>query len=81
MVLLLASEVPARLLRLAPVDVVIVLFYFALVLSIGWYLKGPLEHRRRLFHGGAGDDGVGSRSELSLRQSGCAGTDGRKIKM
>src|SRR6202522_176267 len=37
---LLATEVPTRLVRLAPVDIVIVVFYFALVLSIGWYLKG-----------------------------------------
>jgi SSS family solute:Na+ symporter len=37
---LLAAEVPTRLVRLAPIDVVIVVFYFALVLSIGWYLKG-----------------------------------------
>jgi SSS family solute:Na+ symporter len=26
--------------HLAPIDVVIVVFYFALVLAIGWYLKG-----------------------------------------
>ena len=37
---LLAIAVPARLVHLAPVDVVIVVFYFILVLSIGWYLKG-----------------------------------------
>jgi solute:Na+ symporter, SSS family len=37
---LLASAVPPRLVHLSPVDVVIVVFYFALVLSIGWYLKG-----------------------------------------
>jgi SSS family solute:Na+ symporter len=40
MMLLLATLVPTRLVRLAPVDVVIVVFYFALVLAIGWYLKG-----------------------------------------
>jgi SSS family solute:Na+ symporter len=37
---LLAIAVPTRLVHLAPVDVVIVVFYFVLVLSIGWYLKG-----------------------------------------
>jgi solute:Na+ symporter, SSS family len=37
---LLLATVPTRLVHLAPVDVVIVVFYFALVLSIGWYLKG-----------------------------------------
>src|SRR6202041_3248715 len=40
MILLLATDVPARLVRLSPIDIVIVVFYFALVLSIGWYLKG-----------------------------------------
>lgn len=29
----------ARLVRLSPVDLIIVIFYFALVLVIGWYLK------------------------------------------
>ena len=36
----LAIAVPARLVHLAAIDVVIVVFYFALVLSIGWYLRG-----------------------------------------
>ncbi len=40
MTLLLAAAVPTQLVRLAPIDIVIVVFYFALVLSIGWYLKG-----------------------------------------
>src|SRR6202050_4240261 len=40
MTVLLSATVPTRLVHLAPVDVVIVVFYFALVLSIGWYLKG-----------------------------------------
>jgi len=40
MTLLLAAAVPTRLVRLAPIDIVIVVFYFALVLAIGWYLKG-----------------------------------------
>jgi SSS family solute:Na+ symporter len=37
---LLAIAVPTRLVHLSPIDVVIVVFYFALVLAIGWYLKG-----------------------------------------
>jgi solute:Na+ symporter, SSS family len=39
---LLASmiAVPTQLVHLSPIDVVIVCFYFVLVLSIGWYLKG-----------------------------------------
>ena len=32
--------VPTRLVHLSPVDIAIVAFYFALVLSIGWYLRG-----------------------------------------
>ncbi len=35
-----AAVVPTHLVHLAPIDVVIVVFYFVLVLSIGWYLKG-----------------------------------------
>jgi solute:Na+ symporter, SSS family len=37
---LLVVAVPTQLVHLAPIDIVIVVFYFALVLSIGWYLKG-----------------------------------------
>src|ERR1700676_2967980 len=37
---LLTAYVVTRLVRLSSVDVVIVVFYFALVLSIGWYLRG-----------------------------------------
>jgi len=35
----LAMYVPSRLVHLAPVDIVIVAFYFALVLAIGFYLR------------------------------------------
>ncbi len=35
----LALAVPSRLVKLAPVDLVIIVFYFALVLAIGFYLK------------------------------------------
>ena len=37
---LVGTYAAARLVHLSAVDVVIVVFYFALVLSIGWYLKG-----------------------------------------
>ncbi|HLX86434.1 MAG TPA: sodium:solute symporter family protein [Terriglobales bacterium] len=40
MTLLQASVVPTQLVHLSAVDIIIVVFYFALVLSIGWYLKG-----------------------------------------
>jgi solute:Na+ symporter, SSS family len=36
----MALYAATTLVRLSPVDVVIVAFYFALVLAIGWYLKG-----------------------------------------
>ena len=36
----LALYAAPRLVSLSPVDLVIVVFYFALVLSIGWYLRG-----------------------------------------
>jgi SSS family solute:Na+ symporter len=36
----LAMAVPARLVRLSPIDVAIIAFYFVLVLAIGFYLKG-----------------------------------------
>src|ERR1700723_384953 len=36
----LAIGVPTQLVHLAPVDIVIVVFYFALVLGIGFYLRG-----------------------------------------
>src|SRR6202789_1530725 len=49
---LLASEVPTRLVRLAPVDIVIVVFYFALVLSIGWYLRGQANTGEDFFMAG-----------------------------
>jgi len=39
MTLLLAAENASRLVRLSTVDLVIIVFYFALVLTIGFYLK------------------------------------------
>ncbi|MFZ0214207.1 MAG: sodium:solute symporter family protein [Candidatus Acidiferrales bacterium] len=39
MTLALVSVVPSRLVHLSPVDLIIVVFYFALVLAIGFYLK------------------------------------------
>src|SRR5256714_4974358 len=38
--LALAMLLPERLVRLAAVDYAIIVFYFVLVLAIGWYLKG-----------------------------------------
>ncbi len=49
---LLALAVPNQLVHLAPVDIVIVVFYFALVLSIGWYLKGQANTGEDFFMAG-----------------------------
>src|SRR6266498_5794059 len=38
--LLLAMLVPERLVHLSAVDYAIIVFYFGLVIAIGWYLKG-----------------------------------------
>jgi solute:Na+ symporter, SSS family len=48
----LAMAVPAHLVRLSSVDVVIVIFYFALVLSIGWYLQGRAKTGEDFFMAG-----------------------------
>src|SRR5438105_13770649 len=39
MIPILAADVPTRLVRLSPVDAVIIGFYFVLVLTIGFYLQ------------------------------------------
>jgi SSS family solute:Na+ symporter len=38
--MLIAAVEPTRLIHLSRIDLVIIAFYFALVLAIGWYLKG-----------------------------------------
>jgi len=47
-----ASFVVTQLVRLGRVDVAIVVFYFALVLSIGWYLKGRAKTGEDFFMAG-----------------------------
>ncbi|MGC2648463.1 MAG: sodium:solute symporter family protein [Candidatus Sulfotelmatobacter sp.] len=49
---LLAAAVPTHLVHLSTIDVVIVVFYFALVLSIGWYLKGQANTGEDFFMAG-----------------------------
>ena len=49
---LLAAAVPTRLVHLSAIDIVIVVFYFALVLSIGWYLKGQANTGEDFFMAG-----------------------------
>src|ERR1700685_3818328 len=49
---MLAAGVAAQLVHLSAVDVVIVVFYFALVLSIGWYLKGGSNTGEEFFMAG-----------------------------
>jgi len=49
---LLAAAVPTQLVHLSPIDIVIVVFYFVLVLSIGWYLKGQANTGEDFFMAG-----------------------------
>jgi hypothetical protein len=49
---MLAINVPTRLVLLTPVDIVIVVFYFALVLCIGWYLRGRANTAEDFFMAG-----------------------------
>jgi SSS family solute:Na+ symporter len=49
---LLAAAVPAHLVHLSAIDIVIVVFYFVLVLSIGWYLKGQANTGEDFFMAG-----------------------------
>src|ERR1700691_4495058 len=44
--------VPTQLVHLSPIDLVIVVFYFALVLAIGWYLKGRAHAGEEFFMDG-----------------------------
>src|SRR2546422_2030854 len=48
----MAVSAPTRLVHLSPVDVVIVVFYFALVLAIGAYLKGQANTGEDFFMAG-----------------------------
>src|SRR6202043_4262129 len=50
--LLLPSEIPTPLGHLSAVDIVIVVFYFALVLCIGWYLRGKANTAEDFFMAG-----------------------------
>jgi hypothetical protein len=47
---------PQRLVHLSPVDLAIIIFYFALVLAIGFYLKQRANTSEDYFHGWARDD-------------------------
>ena len=52
MVPLVAAFVETRLVRLSGIDIAIVAFYFALVLLIGWYLKGQANTGEDFFMAG-----------------------------
>src|ERR1035438_7364468 len=52
MMLFLAMVLPARLVHLSGVDVAIIAFYFALVLAIGFYLKGQANTGEDFFMAG-----------------------------
>jgi solute:Na+ symporter, SSS family len=68
----LGSAVPTHLVRLSPIDVVIVVFYFALVIAIGWYLKGRSNTGEDFFMAGREMTAwVAGLSFLSANQRGC----------
>jgi hypothetical protein len=86
---LLATDLPTRLVHLSSVDVVIVAFYFVLVLSIGWYLKGRANTGEDFFMAGremtawvAGlsflSANLGARQRSSLREYGPMDHDYRR---
>jgi hypothetical protein len=75
MMSVMAMYVATRLVHFGTVDVVISAFYFALVLAIGFYLRGRANTGER-FYGRTGDDGVDRRSQLLVGQPAVAGTDG-----
>jgi SSS family solute:Na+ symporter len=50
--LTLAAFLVSRLVYLSPVDSIIIAFYFALVLAIGWYLKGRVNTGEDFFMAG-----------------------------
>jgi solute:Na+ symporter, SSS family len=52
MTALTSVAVPTHLVHLSPIDVAIVAFYFVLVLSIGWYLKGRAQTGEDFFMAG-----------------------------
>src|ERR1700733_1732154 len=76
LLMLVMQPESTRLLSLRPVDVTIILLYFAGI-SGHWFLSQALySNRRRLFYGRATDDCMGRRPEFSFRQSRIAGIDG-----
>jgi SSS family solute:Na+ symporter len=52
MIPLMAMVAATRLVHLSAVDIVIIAFYFALVLAIGWYLKGQSDTGEDFFMAG-----------------------------
>src|ERR1700734_938182 len=76
MTLLPAFILPTRLAHLAPIDVVIVVFYFALVLAIGWYLKGRSNTGEDFFMAGGEMTGRGAGLRFLLANFGALGLMG-----
>jgi len=68
MTLLLAS-VAGHLVQLSKIDMLIIVFYFALVLAIGFLFERPREHQRRLLHGWTRHDRLGRGAEFLVGQS------------
>src|SRR5882762_576073 len=65
----LASVSAQRLVHLSPLDLAIIIFYFPLVLAIGFYLMQQRKYKRRLFHGWSRDDRMDPGSQLSFGKS------------
>ncbi len=72
----LSMFVSRQLTQLTPVDILILLLYFAVVLFIGFYVKGSTNTSEEFFLAGREMTRLDRRPELRLRQPGLAGADG-----
>ena len=66
----------STLVHLSPVDLVIIVFYFALVLAIGLYLKGRSNTGEDFFMAGREMTAVGSGLGVLVGEPRIPGTDG-----
>ena len=62
--------------HLNSVDIAVIVIYFAIVIFIGFYLKGSANTSEEFFMAGPGNDGVDRRPELCLGQPRVARADG-----
>ena len=71
-----AASTSSHLLTLSPIDLVIIVMYFVVVLGIGFYLKKFASTGEDFFMAGPQDDRLDRRPELHLGQPQFAGDDG-----